>query len=70
MFQKMHHLGFLPDEVAVSSVLPSVGDSERLDIGRQIHGYVIKQGLVKDKCVVSSMIDMSMGLYNFSNSLS
>ncbi|KAG2267974.1 hypothetical protein Bca52824_062529 [Brassica carinata] len=45
MFQKMHHLGFLPDEVAVSSVLPSVGDSERLDIGRQIHGYVIKQGL-------------------------
>ncbi|KAL0703908.1 hypothetical protein Bca4012_070333 [Brassica carinata] len=39
MFQKMHHLGFLPDEVAVSSVLPSVGDSERLDIGRQIHGY-------------------------------
>nr|VDD42197.1 unnamed protein product [Brassica oleracea] len=55
MFQKMHHLGFLPDEVAVSSVLPSVGDSERLDIGRQIHGYVIKQGLVKDKCVFELM---------------
>ncbi|KAF3611579.1 hypothetical protein DY000_02047085 [Brassica cretica] len=58
MFQKMHHLGFLPDEIAVSSVLPSVGDSERLDIGRQIHGYAIKQGLLKDKCVISAMIDM------------
>ncbi|KAF8053659.1 hypothetical protein N665_1387s0017 [Sinapis alba] len=58
MFQKMHHLGFLPDEIAVSSVLPSVGDLERLDTGRQIHGYVIKQGLLKDKCVISAMIDM------------
>ncbi|KAL1217360.1 Pentatricopeptide repeat-containing protein [Cardamine amara subsp. amara] len=58
MFQKMHHLGFWPDQVTVSSVLPSVGDTENLNMGRQIHGYVIKQGLLKDKCVISAMIDM------------
>ncbi|CAE5958028.1 unnamed protein product [Arabidopsis arenosa] len=58
MFQKMHSLGFCPDQVTVSSVLPSVGDSEMLNMGRQIHGYVIKQGLLKDKCVISAMIDM------------
>ncbi|VYS46660.1 unnamed protein product [Arabidopsis thaliana] len=58
MFQKIHHLGFCPDQVTVSSVLPSVGDSEMLNMGRLIHGYVIKQGLLKDKCVISAMIDM------------
>ncbi|EOA39739.1 hypothetical protein CARUB_v10008385mg [Capsella rubella] len=58
MFQKMHLCGFSPDQVTVSSVLPSVGDSEMLNMGRQIHGYVIKQGLLKDKCVISAMLDM------------
>ncbi|CAN8304660.1 unnamed protein product [Cochlearia groenlandica] len=58
MFQKMHCLGFFPDHVTVSSVLPSVGDSEKLNLGRQIHGYVVKQGMLKDKCVISAMIDM------------
>ncbi|XP_010498459.1 PREDICTED: pentatricopeptide repeat-containing protein At1g20230-like [Camelina sativa] len=58
MFQKMHRMGFGPDQVTVSSVLPSVGDSEMLNFGKLIHGYVIKQGLLKDKCVISAMIDM------------
>ncbi|XP_019057819.1 PREDICTED: pentatricopeptide repeat-containing protein At1g20230-like [Tarenaya hassleriana] len=58
MFQKMHSDGVWPDEMTVSSVLPAVGDLEKLDLGRQIHGYVIKQGLMKDKCVTSAMVDM------------
>ncbi|XP_010536431.1 PREDICTED: pentatricopeptide repeat-containing protein At1g20230 [Tarenaya hassleriana] len=58
MFQKMHSEGFCPNEVTVSSILPAVGNSEKLDLGRQIHGYVTKQGLIKDKCVASAMVDM------------
>ncbi|XP_065851434.1 pentatricopeptide repeat-containing protein At1g20230-like [Euphorbia lathyris] len=58
MFQKMHLEGFKPDGTSVSSVLSAVGDLERLDIGCQIHGYVIKQGLGQDNWVVSALIDV------------
>lgn len=58
VFQKMHLLGFEPDGTSVSSVLSAVGDLEDFEMGIQIHGYVIKQGLVLDKCVLSALIDM------------
>ncbi|XP_031265501.1 pentatricopeptide repeat-containing protein At1g20230 [Pistacia vera] len=58
LFQRMHFEGFTPDEHSVSSVLPAVGDWENPKLGIQIHGFVIKQGLLEDKCVSSSLIDM------------
>lgn len=58
VLQKMHSEGFQPDGSSISSVLPAVGDLEYLDMGIQIHGYVIKQGLGSDKCVVSALVDM------------
>ncbi|XP_057974278.1 pentatricopeptide repeat-containing protein At1g20230 isoform X2 [Malania oleifera] len=58
MLQKMHLQGPSPDGTSISSVLSAVGSLEDLDLGVQIHGYVIKQGLALDKCVVSALIDM------------
>lgn len=58
VLQKMHSEGFQPDGSSISSVLPAVGDLEYLEMGIQIHGYVIKQRLGSDKCVVSALVDM------------
>ena len=58
MFQKMYLQGFKPDGTSISSVLPAVGDLEDLNMGVQIHGCVIKEGINSDKCVVSALIDM------------
>ncbi|KAF8377781.1 hypothetical protein HHK36_031166 [Tetracentron sinense] len=57
MLQKMHVQGFKPDGTSISSVLPAVGDLEDLEMGLQIHGYVIKHGLASDKCVISALVD-------------
>ncbi|KDP37463.1 hypothetical protein JCGZ_08304 [Jatropha curcas] len=58
MFQKMHLEGFRPDGTSFSSVLYVVGGLKILDMGFQIHGLVIKQGLEQDNCVVSALIDI------------
>ncbi|KAI5353649.1 hypothetical protein L3X38_006543 [Prunus dulcis] len=58
VLQKMHSEGFQPDGSSISSALPAVGHLEDLGMGIQIHGYVVKQGLGSDKCVVSALIDM------------
>ncbi|XP_031260358.1 pentatricopeptide repeat-containing protein At1g20230-like [Pistacia vera] len=58
LFQRMHFEGFTPEEHSVSSVLSAVGDLENPKLGIQIHGFVIKQGVLENKCVSSSLIDM------------
>ncbi|KAM0972676.1 hypothetical protein ACFX13_016361 [Malus domestica] len=58
VLKKMHSEGFRPDGSSISSSLPAVGQLEDLGMGFQIHCYVIKQGLVSDKCVVSALIDV------------
>ncbi|XP_031252869.1 pentatricopeptide repeat-containing protein At1g20230-like [Pistacia vera] len=57
-FQRMHFKGFTPEEHSVSSVLSAVGDLENPKLGIQIHGFVIKEGLLENKCVSTSIIDM------------
>ncbi|KAK9120833.1 hypothetical protein Syun_018450 [Stephania yunnanensis] len=58
VFRDMHLEGFKPDGTSFSSVLAATGDLEDLEIGIQVHGLVIKQGLGLDNCVVSALIDM------------
>ncbi|XP_062090851.1 pentatricopeptide repeat-containing protein At1g20230 [Humulus lupulus] len=58
MYQRMHSEGFLPDASSVSSVLPAISEFEDLNMGVQIHSYVIKQGFGSDKCVFSALINM------------
>ncbi|XP_031266695.1 LOW QUALITY PROTEIN: pentatricopeptide repeat-containing protein At1g20230-like [Pistacia vera] len=58
LFRRMHFEGFTPEEHSVSSVLSAVGDLENPKLGFQIHGFVIKQGLLENECIISSLIDM------------
>ncbi|KAJ8772578.1 hypothetical protein K2173_027755 [Erythroxylum novogranatense] len=58
VFRDMHLEGFGLDEAGISTVLPGVGDLEMLDMGIQIHCYVMKKGFEQDKYVVSALIDM------------
>nr|KYP51109.1 Pentatricopeptide repeat-containing protein At1g20230 family [Cajanus cajan] len=58
MFRVMLVEGFFPDGSTVSCVLPSVGCLEDTVMGKQVHGYVIKQGFGCDRFVVSAMLDM------------
>lgn len=58
MFRVMLVEGIWPDGSTVSCVVPAVGCLEDVVMGSQVHGYVIKQGLERDKYVVSAMIDM------------
>lgn len=58
VFQDMHLHGYHPDGSSFSSVLAAIADLEVLNVGVQVHGYVIKRGLASDKWVVSSFIDM------------
>ncbi|GAB4832966.1 hypothetical protein Ancab_006987 [Ancistrocladus abbreviatus] len=58
MFQEMHWRGFQPDEGCVSSVLASSGELEDVNVGIQVHGYAVKQGLVLEMWVVTALIHM------------
>ncbi|KAF9610590.1 hypothetical protein IFM89_023384 [Coptis chinensis] len=54
----MHSQEFVPDGTTISCVLPVVGDLEDSKMGIQIHGYVVKQGLEGDNCIVCALVDM------------
>ncbi|GAB2300414.1 hypothetical protein Dimus_034457 [Dionaea muscipula] len=58
MFRGMHSLGLKPDEGCISSVLAALADIEDVTMGTQVHCCGIKQGLLSDKWVVTSLIDM------------
>lgn len=58
LFRGMISEGFLPDGSAVSCVLPGIGNLEDVLMGKQVHGYVIKQGLDSDNFVISALLDM------------
>ncbi|XP_052179492.1 pentatricopeptide repeat-containing protein At1g74600, chloroplastic [Diospyros lotus] len=55
MFQRMYDEGLRPDKFCTSSIL-SIIDS--LNLGRQIHCYTLKSGLVFDVSVASSLFTM------------
>ncbi|XP_021737073.1 pentatricopeptide repeat-containing protein At1g20230-like [Chenopodium quinoa] len=58
VFLDMHLRGCQPDGSSFSSVLAAIADLEVLNVGIQVHGYVIKRGFACDKWVVSSLVDM------------
>ncbi|KAL8155664.1 hypothetical protein AgCh_000895 [Apium graveolens] len=48
----------VPNQVTFSSVLSACGNMGGLDIGRQVHGVVVKYGLVSVAYVKNSIMDM------------
>ncbi|KAJ0987420.1 hypothetical protein J5N97_005776 [Dioscorea zingiberensis] len=55
LFQKMFHGGVIPDKFCVASILGAVNC---IDLGRQIHSYVVKAGLVSDVLVGCALFTM------------
>lgn len=55
----MVHKGIKPDGVTVASVLPACSHLELLDLGKEIHAYVMKnQDLSENSFVASALVDM------------
>ncbi|XP_022899055.1 pentatricopeptide repeat-containing protein At3g57430, chloroplastic [Olea europaea var. sylvestris] len=51
--------GFKPDGVTISSVLPACSHLELLDVGREIHAYVLRNDdLMGNSFVASALVDM------------
>ncbi|GLT79756.1 hypothetical protein SLA2020_512330 [Shorea laevis] len=59
ILQRMQTTGFRPNAISVTSVLQAVNELEGLfNFGKEIHGYVIRNGLDFDAYVGTSLIDM------------
>ncbi|CAO2833766.1 unnamed protein product [Amaranthus hypochondriacus] len=58
VFLDMHLRGCQPDGSSFCSVIAASADLQLLNVGIQVHSYVIKRGFTTDKWVVSALIDM------------
>ncbi|XP_011622362.2 LOW QUALITY PROTEIN: pentatricopeptide repeat-containing protein At3g22690-like [Amborella trichopoda] len=50
--------GVVPDEITVVSLLYSCSRLEYLDLGRWVHGIILKRGILTDFFVAAGLIDM------------
>ncbi|CDP18169.1 unnamed protein product [Coffea canephora] len=51
--------GFMPDGMTLSSILPACSNLELLDIGKEIHAFVLRnEDLVENSFVASALVDM------------
>lgn len=51
--------GFKPDEMTISSALPACSHLELLDVGKEIHAYVLRnEDLIANSFVISALVDM------------
>ncbi|GKA95546.1 pentatricopeptide repeat-containing protein [Tanacetum coccineum] len=58
MFREMCLDGVRPNSVSVSSILPACSDLKCLRLGREIHGFVVKNGLGGNVFISSALVDM------------
>ncbi|KAL9238131.1 hypothetical protein vseg_012601 [Gypsophila vaccaria] len=57
-FRDMHSKGVQADGSSFSSVLAAIADLEDLNVGVQVHDYVIKRGFMSDVWIVSALVNM------------
>lgn len=58
LFQRMITSDIKPDSVTFASLLPSVPELGCLDLGKEIHGYIITNGVFLDLFLKNTLIDM------------
>lgn len=58
VFREMQILGVEPDEISIISVLPACAQLGALEIGKWIHMYSDKSGLLRSTCVCNALIEM------------
>ncbi|XP_010255012.1 PREDICTED: pentatricopeptide repeat-containing protein At1g20230-like [Nelumbo nucifera] len=54
----MGSTGMKPNSVTVSSILPAISDLKYLNLGREIHGFVLRNGMSQNVFVTSGLVDM------------
>lgn len=65
LFRDLQVEGLKPTEFTFASILPVFGGQFGLDMGKQVHGYTIKSGLLrKDLCLVVALLGMYLKLSN------
>ncbi|KAI9169262.1 hypothetical protein LWI28_009707 [Acer negundo] len=58
LFHMMISSGVKPDSITFSSFLPSVTESTSLRQGKEIHGYIVRNGVPLDAFLKSALIDL------------
>ncbi|KAI3722548.1 hypothetical protein L2E82_33587 [Cichorium intybus] len=57
-FREMGLDGVKPNSVSLSSILPACSNLKCLNLGKEIHGFVVKNGMGENVFVSSALIDM------------
>lgn len=58
LYIRMINMGLTTNAIIVTSVLPALGKLKLLKLGKAMHNYVLKHGLISDVVVGSALIDM------------
>ncbi|XP_072955483.1 pentatricopeptide repeat-containing protein At4g21300 isoform X1 [Typha angustifolia] len=58
LFYQMQTAGVKPDSITLASFLPAFSDSDNVTRGREIHAYIIKNGVCMDAFLKSALIDI------------
>ncbi|KEH43176.1 putative tetratricopeptide-like helical domain-containing protein [Medicago truncatula] len=58
LYVRMVNMGLTTNEIVVSTVLPALGKLKLFKQGKEMHNFVLKQGLLTDVVVGSALVDM------------
>ncbi|PKI32143.1 hypothetical protein CRG98_047461, partial [Punica granatum] len=58
LFSRMQGEGIVPNEVTLLSLVSECGFLGALQLGKQIHGYILRHGFVITSALISALIDM------------
>eukprot|EP01018_Ginkgo_biloba_P022393 Gb_37554 [translate_table: standard] len=58
LFHQMQLSGLKPDPITIASVLPACAHVAALQQGKEIHGYIMRNGLESNDFVVTALVDM------------
>ncbi|KAL7170034.1 hypothetical protein ACSBR2_034976 [Camellia fascicularis] len=58
LFREMISSSFKPDKITFASLLPSISESANLNVGKEIHGYIVRHGVPLDVFLKSALIDI------------
>ncbi|GAA0150958.1 hypothetical protein LIER_09780 [Lithospermum erythrorhizon] len=64
LFQEMISMGVKPDNITFSSLLPAISELENVKLGKEIHGYIMRQGVPVDLFLKNALIDMYLKCRN------
>ncbi|KAG8054966.1 hypothetical protein GUJ93_ZPchr0001g32759 [Zizania palustris] len=62
LFSRMRHVTVWPDAVTIAAVLPACSQTAALQVGREVHGYIVTSGLIchgaLDVFACNALVDM------------